>query len=654
MSSWSWRVRVAIGIFLAAAAAIELATALWVVLVGPFRLQLGPIPILGTNPIRVTTVGVLGACAALWLLEPSVSAAARSRIATVCSWIAVAIVVLSGAVLIGPILARGFLHGHDASIHGSFIFQFDRAFQRGQLPVRWIDGFQHGQGQPLFNHYQVGFYYIVELIHSIGPSLSLSFKLAVAAVWMLGAVFMFLWSRPRGVLPAALAASVFAWSPYVLLDGYVRTAYPEFTALAFAPGILWSIDRTFRTGRPIFVCTLALTVTVMLISHLPTTLIMAPVCAAFAIAWWVASGSARRAGAVASGTALGTAMAAFYVFPAILELDYIKISELTTSYFDFRRHFVDPRWWLELGWSYNSSGIEGEHMSLLLGGIQWALLVTAAAILAWPRARRMAGTRRWALAGWLGVAGAALFMTTAASVRIWEAIGPLAFLQFPWRLLMLPALASGALAAVLLAMVRSRTTQALIVIGVATIQWYAMRHAVEMASSNPRLEIAIDDPAWPSTANAREYGFREVGYDPAGVVGAPQPTAAPWTVADGRADIIADAAEDTKLALSVRAHEPVRLTINSPFFPGWTIAVDGRRVTPAIQPKSAFMELLVPSGSHRVEATFRNTPLRGLANLITVSGLAAWAILAHWIARHRMKRTTPLVAAANEKDEKEQ
>src|SRR5688572_18124520 len=98
MSSWSGRVRVAIGIFLAAAAAIELATALWVILVGPFRLQFGPLPILGTNPIRVTSVGVVAACAAIWLLEPSASPSSRSRIATTGSAMAVALVALSGAV----------------------------------------------------------------------------------------------------------------------------------------------------------------------------------------------------------------------------------------------------------------------------------------------------------------------------------------------------------------------------------------------------------------------------------------------------------------------------------------------------------------------------------------------------------------------------
>jgi hypothetical protein len=509
------------------------------------------------------------------------------------------------------------------------VFLFDRAVARGQLPVRWVEGLQDGLGQPLFNHYQVGFYYIVELIHQLGASLSLSLNLAVAMIWICGGTFVFLWLTPLGVLPAALAASVFAWSPYLLLDGYVRAAYPELSAIAFTPGILWSLDRWLRGGRPLFLCALALTTAVVVVSHLPTALVMAPVCAAYAIVCWRSSGSsATRLGATVGGAALGAAMAAFYLIPAILELRHIKITRLTTAYFDYHRHFVRPSWWLDQGWTYNSSGVAAYHMSLQLGALQLALIVAALLVLTFPAVRHQAGKRLTGIAGWLIVAAGGLFMMTAPADPFWHLIKPLAYLQFPWRFLMLPALACSALAALLLSMVRSRTTQALIVIAAVTVQWYAMRDARGAIWLERPAAIGIDDPFWPASESGRRLGFHEVGYDPVSATGPLTATASRWAVVEGEGEVTAESIADSRLVLSVRASEPLRLAINSPFFPGWTIRVDGRPVEPTVQPGSGYMEILVPPGSHRVEARFGNTPVRTAANLVSLGALLIFAVLA--------------------------
>ena len=70
-------------------------------------------------------------------------------------------------------------------------------------------------------------------------------------------------------------------------NAYVRTAYPELTAIGFAPGVLWSLDRVLSTRRPIFVCTLAVTTALLLISHLPTAVIIAPVATASLVGSWI-------------------------------------------------------------------------------------------------------------------------------------------------------------------------------------------------------------------------------------------------------------------------------------------------------------------------------------------------------------------------------
>jgi hypothetical protein len=136
----------------------------------------------------------------------------------------IAAIAISLGLVTAPYLVDGFVMGHDGGIHQTYAFQFDRALRQGQFPVRWVEGVDHGMGQPLFSYYQVGFYYLVSAIHSVGPSLASAFKLAVVLQWTLATVFIFLLCLPFGRIAAAVGAVVFAWTPYLLLDAYVRTA----------------------------------------------------------------------------------------------------------------------------------------------------------------------------------------------------------------------------------------------------------------------------------------------------------------------------------------------------------------------------------------------------------------------------------------------
>jgi hypothetical protein len=187
-----------------------------------------------------------------------------------------------------------------------------------------------------------------------------------------------------------------------------------------------------------------------------------------------------------------------------------------------------------------------------------------------------------------------------------------------------------------LSTIRSRSAQALVVLCAVTLQWYVTRDYRSMARTRERADIDIDNPAWPATDSARRWAFREAGYDPVAVTneGPPQPSPGRWTVTDGRGDVSVLSETDTRLRLTVHAQEPVRLVINSAFFPGWQVSVDGRIISPAILAGSGFMEVSVPAGRHDVEAVLGRTHVRAAAELITLISLIAWVVLAWSTARH--------------------
>ena len=624
------RIRQSLSISLAVFAAVEVIMAVHVLLVGPVATQSGPVALTGLSLTTTFATAIIAAGAALWMIEPMQSPVNRLRIASISTVFAYAAVLAGLVPLLTPFLLPNFLFAHDGGAHQTYAYLFDRAVHQGQLPVRWVEGLGYGRGQPLFNYYQVGFYYLVELIHLLGPRLSISVKLAIAAVWAAGTCFTYLWLRPLGRLPGLLAAAVFAWSPYLMVDGYVRTAYPELMAVCLIPAVFWSLDRLLRTGRPLFVGALALAIALLIISHLPAALIVAPICGAYLLARSVVRPvNMRHSLLTVMAVGVGIGLSAFYTLPSILELDAVRIRGLTNNYLDFHRHFVRPAAWLDWAWGYapSASGEAGQ-ISTQIGIVQW--IVVAAAAVAGVSVSSPRDPKRLALVGWLAVVVYALFMMTAASVGIWNRIAPLAFIQFPWRFLMVPTVACSALAALVLTFVPNRTTQALIVICAVALQWSVTQTYWGQAWVRERAAIAIDGPGWWISRNASMWGFREAAYDPKGVTRTPPMATERWTTVGGRSDVTPLLLTDTRVELRVAASEPTAVIVRSPFFPGWQLSLDGRRVTPRLQPDTAYMEVDVPPGSHRVDARFGNTRLRTTANRVSAASLLLWLGIVGW------------------------
>jgi hypothetical protein len=417
----------------------------------------------------------------------------------------------------GPLLHSGFPLGHDLAAHLTYTYLFDRALDAGQFPVRWTAGVRFGDGQPLFNFYQPGFYYLVQLVHLVVPSLGTSMKLAVLAMWIAGTTFMFHLQARRDWLAAALGAVVFAGAPYLLLDLNVRSAYPEFVAIMSAVGAIWAIGRLFATPTAGRAAWLACLLAGALVCHLPATLIFSPLFAAVAIRASLASADRRRAWRWCGGAVLlAVGLSAFYVIPALGERHLIQMQALTQGYFEYRDHFVEPAQWLRPGWGFGASVPgPGDGMSFQVGAVHWGVIVIAAGCGLAGALRRRLTPDDWDLLFWLGVIAFALFMTTAASQPLWRAAPPLSYLQFPWRFLMLVAVACGCLAGNLAARLPRSHARALAGTTAAVLLFVLSHEQRRPAHYLPRQAMDIDRPGWSRTPEAQKAAFVEPGYYPA-------------------------------------------------------------------------------------------------------------------------------------------
>src|SRR5262249_2832164 len=120
----------------------------------------------------------------------------------------------------------------------------------------------------------------------------------------------------------------------------------------------------------------------------------------------------------------------------------------------------------------------------------------------------------------------------------------------------------------------------------------------------------------------------EAAYDPSSMAHEPRASNGRWAIADGTADVKAIQEKDATLWLSVDAATPVALFVNEPFWPGWTISIDGRSVTPEVLRESGYMKIPLRAGTPPVVAAVRRTPVRlvsEIVSLLSVVGIAALA-----------------------------
>jgi hypothetical protein len=118
------------------------------------------------------------------MTNESQSGPTNSLIATIAHHItldrvALAVLLIALFPIALPFMQPGYPSGHDVGAHVTYSYRFDQAWQQGQIPVRWVEGTRPGDNQPLFNFYQVGFYYLVELVHLVVPRLSSAVKATV-------------------------------------------------------------------------------------------------------------------------------------------------------------------------------------------------------------------------------------------------------------------------------------------------------------------------------------------------------------------------------------------------------------------------------------------------------------------------------------------
>ena len=513
----------------------------------------------------------------------------------------------------------------DLPLHYQWATQYQQALLDGWWYPRWNASVHDGLGDAAFQHLHPLFYALSALLNLALQDMWTSMRtVVVAAHFSLGLACRHValrWSTPAGALLAALFVQ---WAPIYFMQVVFLQMLPSLLAMLFAAWALGQILRLDFDARRMVLAALALTG--LILSHVLVGFMMLlclalalPLCALLCPLFpggWTLGSLLRHAAMVAAASAMGVALSAFYLLPALLG----------------RTHIQPDAWWLD---GERSPSAWREHFALWgwQSGMDWLVvhwlnaLAPLLALLLFALCRRRFPAR-WAFAAQVpaldalfGLALAALLLAAPLSRPLWQASESLQQLQFPWRLVDILSLA----AALLCAPFAARRGQfrglwavpLLIQLGVTvSLVWVAWQVP---AMNVPQVSWQQDDMAAP------EY----------------LPAAVP---ADWRAQVAADFPcrdEASTCQVLQRSSHGARFVFSQPgpsierlpvfYHPGWGVRVSGTAVPATADAATGLLQIALPAGRHEVALRWKGTPLDRWGSLISMAGLVLlWLAMLRW------------------------
>jgi len=554
------------------------------------------------------------------------------------------------------LLRQGFWASGDGLHHLHRVAALTRYLQEGVLYPRWIGEFAFGYGVPLFNFYSPLSYYLAQPAALLGPLWAL--KLAMLAGLFASGVALYRFTAAHlGREAALMAALIYLYAPYRLVDLYPRAAFAEHMAFLWLPIILWAYDGLWAGRRQVWQ---ALSWAGLLLTHSFTALMFAPFFALYLAgrAWATRQWRLLWRGLPPLGLAIG--LTAFFWLPLAAEARYAGLGAGSGD--GYRHHLVAPLQLVgPLLYDY-ATGSDRPDTYFAFGLIPTLILAVGAASELWSR-------RFLPLYGSVACL-AAFFLASQPSQPIWDAAAPvLAALQFPWRFLAISALGLALSAAGLIhAITRGRGAAAAsdisrrergrlwlarpliaLIAGALLVSGLARLPFEQTAITTRDIE---PEGLWQLDRATGQTGTTWVGEllpiwvaEQRWALGRPPeaPVDGP-AIAAATVRLLRRSGDDLLLWVENSVTWPLRL--HAFYSPGWQARVDGVRVPTGATGDMGLVTAEMPVGAHVVSIRYEATTVRLAARWLSI---VAWAglLFAAW-RRQRSKRplTSILLAAA--------
>ena len=534
------------------------------------------------------------------------------------------------------LLGTGYFNMHD-DLQVMRIFEMEKCFRDGQIPCRWAPDMAWGYGQGMFNYYSAFPYYLGVLIRIVLP---LSIMGTVRALFLIslvasgvGMYFLVekLWGRAAGVLASVL----YVYAPYHALDIYVRGALSESFSLAILPflwhGLYLLIEKSsFKRLTYVSFC-----VFVLLTTHNISTMIYVPLTLLWVFYLMFSKNKFKSFKDLFLAAVFGFGLAAFFILPVIFETKLVQSEFFTVDYLHYVAHFVTvDQLFINREWGFGPSiwGPE-DDISFQIGWPHWWLFFPALVISYFyirNKGKRKSGMML------LGLAFLSLFfafLNHGRSTFIWKMVPVMAYIQFPWRFLG-PLIFTLSFLGAVVARPKYFARKLWIIILLVLI---IVLNVSYFEPWNRSYEIR-DDEKLSGIAWDLQRKSAILDYLPRTSPDAPKEAAPDEPqVINGNASVANYSVRSNSFFFDAFVYsDEAEFEIPVTYFPNWVVIRENEVVESYPGGRYGVITIKLPQGEHIIRGRFKNTPVRSVANVLTL--ISAMTLSAGALIKHNGKK----------------
>ena len=557
------------------------------------------------------------------------------------------LIVLFSIPALQPLFSNQFTCGFDNVFHLWRSVQIAELMQSGEWFSRWAPHMVRGYGYPLYLFQSPLSAYGAAVFHFSGFSWPVSINLVYALGLVLSAIATWWLVRDLwGELGGLVAAVAMLYAPFHIYVVMYRGSMSESAAWIFPPLVLWGLRRWQLLKQRVGLVTAVLSLTLLFFTHDVTAYAFLPFFVVWIVglSWEVRSRTQINADEhrlslkfrlqrlTSGGLALllGLGGGAFFWLPAVVERGSIQFDRASSAWpFLFNNNFLPLNQLFALPrnadpWLLNDWPERGLGAVLLVG-------VLVGIVMGW----RLAGEKRWITAVITFIFVSYLFIVSPFSTVLWENVGILAVFQFPWRFLAPATLAAAMLIGGIVNCQLSIVNRQWIGLGLIALLsilhwgWLYPNHC-----DVPQDATVAGMVSWElGTGTLGTTASRELLPVTVAQVPREPDVPSPWEarilladLPDGATIVSAEyGALDATIELSTP--DPFVVRYRAFDFPGWQVTVNGESVPITPSKPHGLITFPVENGWSTIQVTFTETPLRSIADVISILSIVTLAVM---------------------------
>ncbi len=542
------------------------------------------------------------------------------------------LVAASLIVIVLPILIGGLHSSGDLAVYLGFSEELRSAIRSGDLFPGWAND-TNGFGSLGIRFYPPLTIYLTTGIDALTNSMYDTIWISFLLCMIVGCLGCYLFVRDWGSpIQAVCAGLIYAIAPFPLAKTYQFTLYSEFAAGSIVPFCFLFVTRICRRREWLDVILLAISFSLLILTHIPTTIVTAISLFIYVILIMEWREFPRALIRLAAAAAISLVATAFYWINVVTEVSWLAHSrqEFSSGMYSFDQWLFPNSVFREVSSYYIQHYRNIDTMIVLM-----VLTLVPFAVIWLKRGGRVKNFEWKVLSAVTLTAFFALFMTTRASYFVWAESEFLQKIQFPWRWLTIVSVLASISFVLCLPEIRRKFPAYARFIGVSTAgiivlmmafdvrQSFARWNRISRAEFQQMQDSKYSNPAWwPIWANAEAFDKPD------------------RVLANGRNVEIARW-KRTDRSFEVAKGSPADIRVATFYYPHWQATVNGQTVE-VDKDENGAMVIPVGADDSAVRLYFEEPILNKAFSWISlISWLALGLVLLRRLFAGKHKRASP-------------